>query len=182
MGSGELGIPEFLDDLPIPPDTGLAKSSTLYDTLMSDSIVTESVFDDFTHLPVQNGEAISSMETTSTFPDISIDFNPAFPPSPSNSDSSASSTVDAKDGIVSCEISPPVSPPAIPMLAGAGASIVSVSDLSNVKIPIPKIPKPSKYMNLDLYACNQQDVFTEPSPQKAPLILTSEQLAQLTQN
>jgi len=149
--SGELGIPEFLDDLPMLEEAELPDTNSFYDTLMSD---TGSVFE------------------TPQDADFTINFN-AFPPSPSNSDTSSSnsttSTLDIKDGILSpigfhSEISPPVSPPAISMsnLASNGASIVSVSDLSNVKIPIPKIQKPKP-------------------PPASPLILTSQQLAQLTQ-
>jgi len=132
--SGELGIPEFLDDLPMLEEAELPDTNTFYETLMNDA---GSVFE-------------TSQDTNFT-----ININ-EFPPSPSNSDTSSSystnSTFDIIDGIISPnafqnEISPPVSPPALPMqnLASNGASIVSVSDLSNVKIPIPKIQKPSKY-------------------------------------
>ena len=132
--SGELGIPEFLDDLPMLNEAELPDSNTLYDSLMSDA-----------------GSVFETPEDTN----FTINFN-EFPPSPSNSDTSSShsttSTMDVKDGILSpsafhSEISPPVSPPAISMstLANSGASIVSVSDLTKVKIPIPKIQKPSKY-------------------------------------
>ena len=131
--SGELGIPEFLDDLPMLEEAELPDTNTFYDTLMSN---TGSVFE------------------TPQDTDFTINFN-GFPPSPSNSDTSSSnsttSTLDIKDGILSptglhSEISPPVSPPAISMsnLASNGASIVSVSDLTNVKIPIPKIQKPNQ--------------------------------------
>lgn len=138
--SGELGIPEFLDDLPMLEEAELPDANSFYETLMNDA---GSVFE-----PPQD--------------DFTINFN-GFPPSPSNSDTSSSSNsivsaLDVKDGILSPvshspttfsqEISPPVSPPAYPMQTNLqvnnGASIVSVSDLTNVKIPIPKIQKPSK--------------------------------------
>ena len=142
--SGELGIPEFLDDLPMLEEAELPDANSFYETLMND---TGSVFEPMPHEP-----------------DFTINFN-GFPPSPSNSDTSSGSSnsiisaLDVKDGILSPvqshspttfsqEISPPVSPPAYPMQtnlqANNGASIVSVSDLTNVKIPIPKIQKPSK--------------------------------------
>merc|ERR1711956_88274 len=159
--SGELDIPEFLDDLPMLEEAELPDANSFYETLMNDA---GSVFEPMSHEP-----------------DFTINFN-GFPPSPSNSDTSSSSNsiisaLDVKDGILSHvshspitfsqEISPPVSPPAYPMQtnlqANNGASIVSVSDLTNVKIPIPKIQKP------------------KPPPPSNPLILTSQQLAQLTQ-
>ena len=143
--SGELGIPEFLDDLPMLEEAELPDANSFYETLMNDS---GSVFE-----PMPQCD-----------PDFTINFN-GFPPSPSNSDTSSGSSnsiisaLDVKDGILSPvqshspttfsqEISPPVSPPAYPMQTNLqsnnGASIVSVSDLTNVKIPIPKIQKPSK--------------------------------------
>ena len=144
--SGELGIPEFLDDLPMLEEAELPDANSFYETLMNDS---GSVFE-----PMPQCD-----------PDFTINFN-GFPPSPSNSDTSSGSgsnsiisALDVKDGILSPvqshspttfsqEISPPVSPPAYPMQTNLqsnnGASIVSVSDLTNVKIPIPKIQKPSK--------------------------------------
>ena len=146
--SGELGIPEFLDDLPMLEEAELPDANSFYETLMNDS---GSVFE-----PMPQCE-----------PDFTINFN-GFPPSPSNSDTSSGSSnsiisaLDVKDGILSPvqshspttfsqEISPPVSPPAYPMQTNLqsnnGASIVSVSDLTNVKIPIPKIQKPSKCLH-----------------------------------
>ena len=124
--SGELGIPEFLEDLPML-DEGILDPGSVF------------------------SEVPTSMDTNdANF--MTIDFG-AFPPSPSDSDSSQIG--DVKDGILSLnlspgsnlssgsnpnEVSPPVSPPAMGM-----PNIVSVSDLSNVKIPIPKIQKPSKF-------------------------------------
>lgn len=133
--SGELGIPEFLEDLPMLEDTELNAPNSIYDSLMNDA-----VFEDLTQ--VIDNKTYEPQNFTS------INFN-AFPPSPSNSDSSSSnSVVDSKDGILSpatSEMSPPVSPPAM------GTSIVSVPDLSNVKIPIPKIQKPSKKKKIYLF-------------------------------
>ncbi len=134
--SGELGIPEFLEDMPMLEESEMPSNNGLYDTLMN-----EGIFDDFSPTILETRR--NGLESNFT-----IDFG-AFPPSPSNSDSSANSVIDTKDGILSSpgygsgsssEISPPVSPPAMPV----STSIVSVSDLSNVKIPIPKIQKPSK--------------------------------------
>ena len=137
--SGELGIPEFLEDLPLLDETDISHSGTLYDGLLSDmpaitssgGVGSSSVF---SGAPMDTTEmidhGIGGGDTNFT-----IDFS-AFPPSPSDSDSSHTSS-DVKDKVLSFnEVSPPVSPM---------TNIVSVSDLSNVKIPIPKIQKPSKW-------------------------------------
>lgn len=157
--SGELGIPEFLQDLPMLEDNAMSGHGTIYDSLINDIPATTSasgsLFPDFSNALIDTKDCMTIDFSTTTFP-----------PSPSNSDtSSGGSTVEPKDCLVApisfTEVTPPVSPPSMMNLpAIQSGSIVSVPDLANIKIPIPKIQKPK--------VTNQ------------PLILTSNQLAKLS--
>ena len=113
--SGDLGIPEFLQDLPMLEENGINETGNIYESLINDiPTTTASLFPDL------------SMETKDC---MAIDFNTTtFPPSPSNSDTS--SGYDCKDAVPLsyAEVSPPVSPPSMMNMATAHAtSIVSVS-------------------------------------------------------
>ena len=142
--SGELGIPEFLQDLPMLEDNAMSGHGTIYDSLINDIPATTSasgsLFPDFSNALIDTKDCMTIDFSTTTFP-----------PSPSNSDtSSGGSTVEPKDCLVApisfTEVSPPVSPPSMMNLpAIQSGSIVSVPDLANIKIPIPKIQKPSKF-------------------------------------
>ena len=84
---------------------------------------------------------------------------PNFPPSPSNSDSSSTmsqGTDSSRDGghtlqngsdVNRAAFTPPISPPGSTSFVTSmpGGSVVSISDLNNVKLPIPKISRPSKW-------------------------------------
>jgi len=141
--SGEMGLHEFLEDVPMLDDP-ISNSACIYDSLMDDISygTSESLLNDH--------QAFNDVDLghTSLVENFSMNFA-TFPPSPSNSDSSASSVLDSKDGILQSptspafqtEVTPPVSPPESSAFSGP---IVSVSDLSHVKLPIPKIQKPSK--------------------------------------
>ena len=109
-----------------------------------------------------------------------------YPPSPSNSDHSSSTDgCNGNNSVPTRPLSPPYSPsneqqaPKIQLVQTNGngvaqmvvnkSSIVAVPDLSSLKIPIPKVTKPAP-------------VVRAPPPQSGqPLVLTSTQLAQLTQ-
>jgi len=127
--SGDLGIPEFLQDLPMLEDNAMNGPGNLYESLINDSIP-----------PVTSAAAL--------FPDLSnslmdskdcmtIDFNTTtFPPSPSNSDTS--SGFDSKETFAEAPVSPPSS------IVNGITFPSPIVDVSNIKIPIPKIQKPSK--------------------------------------
>ena len=129
--SGELGLPEFLDDVTMLDDPNVLTGG-IYDSLMEDLPSETLWLNDISNPGMTNGSSIN-----------------AFPPSPSNSNSSATSSCDnvlmAPVGGLPPEVTPPVSPPAANIINSSGASIVSVPDLANVKLPIPKIQKPSKF-------------------------------------
>ena len=142
--SGELGLPEFLDDVTMLDDPNVLTGG-IYDSLMEDlPSETDIWLNDISNPGMTNGSSVN-----------------AFPPSPSNSDSSATSSCDNvlmapgevrlgdSSGLgLKCEVTPPVSPPAANIINSSGASIVSVPDLANVKLPIPKIQKPSKFYTI----------------------------------
>ena len=129
--SGELGLPEFLEDVAMMDDNNVLAPPGIYDSLIDDLHGTPSWLNDVTDS--------TSMAQNGT----------SFPPSPSNSDtssgtSSAYDVLSPKSAIGNFEVTPPVSPPSANIINPSATSIVSVPDLSNVKIPIPKIQKPSK--------------------------------------
>lgn len=141
--SGELGLPEFLEDVSMldDPDTN---SSSIYDQLMRDDATTSDLFDEPNSMLMEAD--FMTNHAASSVQDVGFNFT-AFPPSPSNSDSSATSTVDSKEGVLLSPMSPPAAAAnfaSTNFVALGGASFINVSDLTNVKIPIPKIQKPSK--------------------------------------
>ena len=182
--SGELGLPEFLEDVAMMEDNNVLAPPGIYDSLIDDLHGTSSWLNDVTGDTTSMTNGISSMNS--------------FPPSPSNSDtssgtSSAYDVLSPKSAIGNFEVTPPVSPPSSNIINPSATSIVSVPDLSNVKIPIPKIQKPSKFYNFTMKKFNANAnfmsqilkvkvFFPEPPPPKAPLVLTSDQFAQLAQN
>ena len=130
--SGELGLPEFLDEVMLD-DPNVLGVENIYNSFMDD---------------------LPSTTDTKWLSDVNIVTNDSanvFPPSPSNSDSSGTSS--HHDSVMSpsmlpLEVTPPVSPPGSNIINPAGTSIVSVPDLASLKLPIPKIQKPSKCANI----------------------------------
>ena len=128
--SGELGLPEFLDEVMLD-DPNVLGVENIYDSFMDD---------------------LPSTTDTKWLSDVNIITNDSlnvFPPSPSNSDSSGTSSslhdpIMMSPSMLPLEVTPPVSPPGSNMIHSTGTSIVSVPDLASLKLPIPKIQKPSK--------------------------------------
>lgn len=153
--SGELGLPEFMDDVSMLDEAAVdATGTSLYDQLMTggDPVFSEIMRHDALLTP----DSLKTEPLSPHAPSATI----SFPPSPSNSDSSASDNVNIR------LMTPPVSPPT----NYQQQLMVNNAFMSNVKIPIPKVVKPQQTL--------QQTTNTASSP----LILTSQQLAQLTQN
>ena len=129
--SGELGLPEFLDEVMLDHPDVLGVEN-IYDSFMDD-------------LPSTDTKWLSDANIVTT------DTANVFPPSPSNSDSSGTSShhdpVMMSPSMLPLEVTPPVSPPGIGsnMINSSGTSFVSVPDLASLKLPIPKIQKPSNY-------------------------------------